>query len=380
MSKVRQYYEHTLDKQTPGRPKTAISPQGRLAQTLDNPYDEGASSRGDPPDAIPPSKLVPVTTKDTPQYRIQTVAQRTGIPAATLRAWERRYGVPRPVRTETAYRTYSERDIELVEELRRLCNTGLSPSEAANQVRQLPSIEGGSSPSAAIDDQKALLVGIHDAVVANLVAAVRTMNVPRIEAELLHARSLGTGLQVFERVLKPALETVGDLWHDGEISIGHEHLATELITSTARDLLRLSQPAESERLALLACFADEVHASPLYGVGLRLVSWGYRVVTLGALTPPAALGPAVKRLQPTVVGLSATTTPPRARARELAEGYALACGQVPWVVGGRAAADLSELIGEFGGITAPNNLEELRELFERRVFKPIVQRRTRAEK
>jgi DNA-binding transcriptional MerR regulator len=329
---------------------------------------------------------VPVTSKDTPQYRIQTVAQRTGIPAATLRAWERRYGVPRPVRTETAYRTYSERDIELVEELRRLCNTGLSPAEAANQLRQLPSQESSTSSALTIvggreTPSETQPVGtIHETVVGELVAAVRTMNVPRIEAELLHARSLGTGLQVFERVLKPALETVGDLWHDGEISIGHEHLATELITSTARDLLRLSQPAESERLALLACFADEVHASPLYGVGLRLVSWGYRVVTLGALTPPAALGPAVKRLQPTVVGLSATTTPPRARARELAEGYALACGQVPWVVGGRAAADLSELIGEFGGITAPNNLEELRELFERRVFKPIVQRRTRAEK
>ena len=45
------------------------------------------------------------------RYRIQTVSQMTGIPAATLRAWERRYGFPEPERTQSSYRLYSEQDI-----------------------------------------------------------------------------------------------------------------------------------------------------------------------------------------------------------------------------------------------------------------------------
>lgn len=313
-----------------------------------------------------------MTSKDFPRYRIQAVAQRTGIPAATLRAWERRYGIPRPVRTDTAYRSYSERDVELVEELRRLCSRGLSPAEAANLLKEdsFRPPEHESNTEVAVWElqphpTQSNVTDIHDAVVARLVAAVRLMNISSIETELLHARSLGSSLQIFEKVLRPALETVGQLWQDGEISIGHEHLATEMITATARELLRLSQPPSSERLALLACFADEVHTAPLYGIGLRMAGWGCRVAVLGALTPPSALGPAVKRLTPAVVGLSVTITPPPARARELIEGYAAACGTVPWIVGGQAAPSLSSLIAEFGGVMAPTNEDGVHQLLER---------------
>jgi MerR family transcriptional regulator, light-induced transcriptional regulator len=309
-----------------------------------------------------------VSSKHSPRYRIQAVAQRTGVAAATLRAWERRYGIPTPVRTDTAYRTYSDSDVELVQEMCRLCSSGLSPAEAANLLKERAQNEGSDRLT---EEELVEVVGssevsdIHEAVVRRIVAAVRSMSIGTIEAELIHARGLGSGLRIFEKVLRPALETIGQLWHDGEISIGHEHLATEMITATARDLLRLAQPSDTQRLALLACFADEAHTAPLYGTGLRLAGWGCRVAILGALTPPAALAPAVKRLKPTLVGLSVTITPPKARARELLEGYATACGDVPWLVGGQAAASLEGLIREVGGAMAPSTEEELQQLLDK---------------
>ena len=42
---------------------------------------------------------------------IQAIARRTGVPAATLRKWEQRYGVLRPERTAGSHRRYSERDV-----------------------------------------------------------------------------------------------------------------------------------------------------------------------------------------------------------------------------------------------------------------------------
>lgn len=312
-----------------------------------------------------------MSSKHQPRYRIQTVAQRTGVAAATLRAWERRYGIPRPVRTDAAYRTYSDSDVELVDEMRRLCSAGSSPSEAAHLLRERVRADEhlaaltDDETDVADDEPQTKVSDIHEAVVRRLVAAVRSMNISAIEAELNYARSLGSGLNIFEKVLRPSLETVGQLWHDGEISIGHEHLATEMITATARDLLRFAQPADTARLALLACFADEAHAAPLYGIGLRLAGLGCRVATLGAMTPPAGLGPAVKRLAPTLVGLSVTATPPKARARELLEGYATACGDVPWIVGGQGAAPIEGLVAEFGGRVAPSTESELQSLLAR---------------
>ena len=46
-----------------------------------------------------------------PRYRINAVAEMTGVPAPTLRAWERRYGIPRPGRSESSYRLYSDADV-----------------------------------------------------------------------------------------------------------------------------------------------------------------------------------------------------------------------------------------------------------------------------
>lgn len=322
------------------------------------------------------SNLV-MSTKDTPRYRIQAVAERTGIPAATLRAWERRYGIPHPIRTDSAYRTYSEHDVELVQQLRQLCDSGLSPSDAARLLKGGLKSEAETQPERReppreVDTSAAGDATHHDGqqdvhrrAVARLVSAVRAMSLDGLEGELLNARSLGTSLQIFELVLRPALEAVGQLWHDGEISISHEHLATELITATTRDLLRLAQPSQSEHLALLACFADELHSVPLYGVGFRLAGWGCRVAILGALTPPAALGPAIGTLRPDFVGLSVTVTPSSARARELVEGYSVACTGVPWVVGGQGVESIANLITECGGLVAPRGEVEARQLFHR---------------
>jgi len=71
---------------------------------------------------------------DEGKYRINVVAQKTGISSATLRAWERRYGIPVPRRTESSYRVYSDDDVALIQRLRALCDDGMSPSEAAKVV------------------------------------------------------------------------------------------------------------------------------------------------------------------------------------------------------------------------------------------------------
>ena len=70
------------------------------------------------------------------RYRIRVVSEMTGIPSATLRAWERRYGIPSPQRTASSYRLYSDFDVETVRQMRDLCDQGVSPSEAARMLKQ----------------------------------------------------------------------------------------------------------------------------------------------------------------------------------------------------------------------------------------------------
>src|SRR6476620_6848293 len=70
-----------------------------------------------------------------PIYNTRAVVRRTGVPADTFRAWERRYGVPSPLRTAGNQRLYSERDIRIITWLREQTAVGLTISQAIHLMR-----------------------------------------------------------------------------------------------------------------------------------------------------------------------------------------------------------------------------------------------------
>ncbi len=274
------------------------------------------------------------------KYRINVVAAMTGIPSPTLRAWERRYGVPQPDRTRASYRLYSDRDVEMVKRVQELCAGGMAVSQAAKVVLDESALEG-------IED--APTQNPYERVRDAVLAAVADFDPPRTKDAVRLAMALGPATAVYDKVLAPAMREIGERWHRGELSVAHEHMASHILEEAATSLLRLVERADASPTIVLACFADEAHTFPSYGVALKLLAWGYAVVNLGARTPPAAIKQAVAQVQPALVALSATTPIPAHRARELVEEYAAACGETPWVVGGSAAHEFAELITSEGG-------------------------------
>jgi DNA-binding transcriptional MerR regulator len=82
---------------------------------------------------------------ETPALRIGAVARRTGVAVATLRAWESRYGVLRPSRTDGGHRLYSEEDVDRVLAVLRLTAQGWSVSAAAGSVTAERTPDGSAS-------------------------------------------------------------------------------------------------------------------------------------------------------------------------------------------------------------------------------------------
>lgn len=278
----------------------------------------------------------------------------TGVPEASLRAWERRYALPTPVRTATGYRLYSHQDVELVRKMRELCESGMAPNEAARLL-------SGQASAAPVE----LLAGEVDPferVIKRIVDATRRMDPAALEEEVRYATALADATTVVERVFCPAMAAIGREWERGHLSVGHEHLASEHVTLVVRELLRLLGPARPVGEVLLACFPEEEHVLPLYSAAFRFVEWGYRPRLLGARTPPSALGAAVRELEPTCVGLSATITPQLNRAEELIAAYADVVGDVPWILGGAAACELQALVEKYGGHVIHGHGSETREI------------------
>jgi DNA-binding transcriptional MerR regulator len=298
--------------------------------------------------------------------RIRAVSELVGVSTATLRAWERRYGVPAPARTASAYRLYSDADVQLIRRMRDLVQGGMAPAEAARHVREESPV---AAPAAPVDGGDP-----YAAARDRIVEATVQCNPDALQLEVSRALSLGPAVSIFERTLGPALQRIGDLWHDGAITIAQEHLASQILAGTLSDLLRLAQPADASRRVALACFADEEHALPLHGVALRFASWGFRTVMIGPRTPPAAIGRVVETLAPDVVALSSTMPPSPPRARELCDAYADACRGVVWMVGGQAAEGMRTWIEARGGLVASGTPADQR----KQVDKALAERRRSA--
>jgi hypothetical protein len=65
---------------------------------------------------------------------LEAVSRRTGIPAATLRTWERRYGFVRPARSASGYRRYGEVEILRILRVKHLREQGVRIGEAMAAV------------------------------------------------------------------------------------------------------------------------------------------------------------------------------------------------------------------------------------------------------
>ena len=268
------------------------------------------------------------------RYRIHTVAELTGVPAPTLRAWERRYGLPAPQRGSNAYRLYSNRDVTLLRRARALCEQGLSPSEAARVALSTLTDAPADPPATARP-----AINLEEAR-AEIVSATRALDEPALTLAVDNALTLGSAWDVYERALRPALRDVGEWWAQDPSFVAHEHLLSRVVEGALGRLLRLTRPPRPRRRLLFACVEGELHDLPLRALALRASQAGFLPLILGANTPPSALAAAVEGLAPDAVVLSATTAltmgEQAARAPSLLREYALACGARPWLIGGRA--------------------------------------------
>ena len=211
---------------------------------------------------------------------IQAVAKRTGVPAATLRKWEQRYGVLAPNRTEGAHRRYSEGDVLRVEWLKARLAEGYRIGEAA---RLLGAGETGA-PAAAPDE-----------LVRELVEATAASDPARAERLVEQALVLLGAGRALEEVFRPALVEIGECWARGDVGVGQEHATSEVVRARVRALLDPRAEGASGR-AVLCCVAGERHESGLLGLGVLLQGAGWGVVYLGADTPlPEAVAVAVAR-------------------------------------------------------------------------------------
>jgi DNA-binding transcriptional MerR regulator len=279
------------------------------------------------------------------RFRIQSVAEMTGIPASTLRAWEQRYGFPAPERTASSYRVYSPEDVELIHRVRALCDAGMAPAEAVAEV-----LEVGVRSEPAIDPLPAPATG--GPLAAQIVNAAEAVDPAALEAAIRSAMLVGSREVALTEAIEPAWATLRTRWLAGTMGRGAERIAAEVFRTAGRDLIRLGQPAHASGHAVIAGFGDDDDPIAPCRIALSVQARGTRVVLLPARTSMAALADAMTALDASLLVLVVTEPPPPGRARELVDEYARIAGQRTWLVSGPAAREIEAIVRSAGGSVA----------------------------
>lgn len=287
-------------------------------------------------------------------FNTKAVVQETSVSAATLRAWERRYGVPDPNRTGSNYRLYSERDIALIRWLRERVEAGLTISQAVELYRRTQQGETIKTTLPSMSNFNVHTNGKvhnHPEAKKRLVEAFMRFDERECDLILNDLFGLYSIEDVLGNVIQPAMIEVGDLWHAGKIGIPVEHFASAYVERKVMALMNV-QPVNSDApLVVTGCAPHEQHELGILLFSLFLRRSGLRVLYLGQNVPLVDLRAALETLRPVMLALSASSI-------ESAEGLipiGMMIERMPtpspiFAYGGAAFRDKPELMDEIDGI------------------------------
>src|SRR5687767_13935314 len=250
--------------------------------------------------------------------RIGELSKRSGVSPELLRAWERRYGLLRPMRSAGGLRLYTPADVERVRVMRQHIADGLAAAEAAALALRAGAGDGAAPmalrPEAVRDD---------------LADALDRYDEPRAQAILDRLLAVTTVDTLLGEVVLPYLRELGERWLSGDASVAQEHFASSVVRGRLLGLAR-GWGLGLGPTAVLACLPGEQHDLGLIAFGLALRSRGWRIVYLGSDSPIQTVEEVSAQLEPGLVVLSAVTgerIPPVAgRLRRLAGRHRLALG------------------------------------------------------
>lgn len=245
---------------------------------------------------------------------VAAVARRLGVAPATLRTWDRRYGLGPSGHTAGSHRRYTPVDVARLEVMRRLTLDGVAPVDAARAAQEvdpggLARVSLFPTPAADPDDPSSGEPAGDSQVVPlsppmavrgllRAAAALDSQAITRLVTESVHRRGV---VWTWDRLLVPVLVGVGTKWQSSGKGVEVEHVLSASIIAALADSVDQPSAPVNHRRVLLSAAEEEQHVLPLHALAAALAERHVASQFLGARMPAAALAQVVRRAGPAVV-------------------------------------------------------------------------------
>ncbi|MBL8049679.1 MAG: MerR family transcriptional regulator [Anaerolineales bacterium] len=310
-----------------------------------------------------------------PAFNLKAVLRETGLAADTLRAWERRYGLPMPQRTGGGHRLYSQYDIETIKWLTTRQSEGLSISRAVDLWNEISA--SGTDPLAG-----SATLGLSNASTSSNTSDT-TMNALRAEwiaaclnfNEIMAEQALNKAFSIFQvedvclEILQKGMAEIGKLWYSNHASVQQEHFASGLAMRRIDALLSASPPPTRSQTVLVGCPPGEWHTFTPLLVSLLLRRRGLNVIYLGANVPTERFSETATKVKANLVILVAQTLVSAASLQNTL--LSLSNQGTTAAFGGRIfnlrPSIIEYIPGHFLGNTIENSIQEVERLLKGKI-------------
>lgn len=287
---------------------------------------------------------------------IGALSAQSGVPANTLRTWERRYGFPSAERTEGNQRVYAPEVVEHVRYVAAAIERGHRPSNVmAASLGELRSLVGPLPPAGGgeVVPLRPVSAGTSGEWIGSALEAARSLD-PAALGGTLRARIAASGLRAFVLADAPELlVAVGDAWAGGALSISAEHFLSESLGGLLREAWGEPLPWEAPS-AVFATLTGETHVLGLHLAACVARLAGWRVRWVGADVPVADVAEAAIASGARAVLVSVPITSSASASRwQLLQLRERLGGDVHLVVGGGGQP------GDLPGVFRVTRLEQL---------------------
>lgn len=245
---------------------------------------------------------------------VAAVARRLGVAPATLRTWDRRYGLGPSQHTAGSHRRYTAADLGRLEAMRRLILAGVPPVDAARSV--LAGVDGAANgltvnPQESRQESRqentapggGRVVAVPGGIPAARGLARAAMSLDSVACHDMVRESIDSRgvVWTWENLLVPVLGGIGERWQTSGTGIEVEHVLSEAVMVALGGFAQKLRHPINSRTVLLACAEHELHSLPLFAISAALAERRIGSRILGARVPADALIAAMRRTGPAAV-------------------------------------------------------------------------------
>ena len=283
------------------------------------------------------TKPRPMTEEETsePLLSIGALSRATGVPANTLRTWERRYGFPSAERSAGGQRQYAA---SLVPHL-ALVQRALAKQHRPRQVlslnfTQLQDLLG-------MAQVRATTLPRSGPIVQMLLDATTALDSRALDHLLNAGISRWGAVPFIEEHLMPFLQAVGENWAAGSMNIFHEHFASERVVAVLQAHWQRQARASYKPPIVLSTLPHEQHVMGLHMAATVFAQASYELLFLGPNTPLDDLLDCAKASNAAGIAVSVSIhADPAATTEHLQELVMRAPAGTQILVGGAGAPDV----------------------------------------